>query len=256
MRKTRVAVAALLAAFLATVASGTAGARPNAQITVLAAASLTDVFPKIDATPNYSFAGSDTLAAQIRLGAPADVYAAANTTLPDQLYASGLVLKPVVFTANRLVLITPKSNPAGIKSVFDLRTPGIKLLVGTPTVPIGSYTRKILKNLAISAPVLANVVSQETDVRSITAKVALGEADAGFVYITDANTVLDKVKVIALPAWAQPPVRYEIAVVKSSGNKTDAVAFIDKVLAKYGQARLKAAGFGTVRDIATSYVGG
>jgi molybdate transport system substrate-binding protein len=255
MRTLRLVLASMLAALVASVAATTAGARQHAQIIVLAASSLTNVFPQIDPSLKYSFAGSDTLAAQIRLGAPADVYAAANTTLPNQLYAAGLVEKPVVFTANKLVLVTPKSNPAGIKSVFDLRTPGVKVLVGTPTVPVGSYTRTILKNLAISAPVLANVVSQETDVRSILGKVALGEADAGFVYITDANTVAGQVNVIALPAWAQPPVRYGIAVVKSTGNRADAVAFINKVLAKIGQAQLQRAGFGSVKNITTSYTG-
>jgi molybdate transport system substrate-binding protein len=241
---------------LAAVATALAGPqRTTAQIRVLAASSLTNVFPQVDRTESYSFAGSDALAGQIRLGVPADVFAAANTSLPNALYAAGLVEKPVVFTTNKLVLVVPNSNPAGIKTVFDLRKPGIKLLVGTPTVPIGSYTRTILKNLALTS-VLSNVVSQETDVRSILSKVALGEADAGFVYITDAKTVSDKVKVIPLPAWAQPPVRYGIAVIKSTKDRADAVAFINKVLAKAGQAKLRAAGFGAVKNGATSYVGG
>ena len=229
--------------------------RRAAQITVLAGSSLTNVFPQIDSTPKYSFGGSDTLAGQIRLGAPADVFAAANSSIPDKLYAQGLVEKPVVFTTNKLVLVTPRSNPAGITSVFDLRRTGIKLLIGTASVPIGSYTRTILKNLALTS-VLSNVVSQETDVRSILGKIALGEADAGFVYITDAKTVADKVNVIRLPAWAQPPIRYEIAVIKSTTKRQDAVAFINKVLAKAGQAKLRAAGFGAVKKRVTSYTGG
>ena len=252
----RIAVAALVAVIVTSIAAGVGSARSQAQITVLAAASLTNVFPLIDSTPKYSFGGSDLLAAQIRLGAPAHVFAAANTTLPTQLYNAGLVEKPVVFTANRLVLVVPKTNPAGIKTVFDLRKSGVKLLVGTPAVPVGSYTRAILKRLGISTAVLANVVSQETDVRSILGKVALGEADAGFVYITDANTVKGQVTVISLPGWAQPPVRYGIAVIKNTGNRADAVAFINKVLSAAGQSRLKAAGFGAVRNITTSYVGG
>ena len=100
------------------------------------------------------------------------------------------------------------------------------------------------------------MVSQETDVRSILSKVALGEADAGFVYITDARTVPAQVNVITLPAWAQPPVRYGIAVIKSTSSRADAVAFINKVLSKTGQARLRAAGFGAVKNGATSYTGG
>ena len=247
--------AAFVLCLIAVAATLAAPQRTTAQIRVLAAASLTNVFPQIDSTQKYSFAGSDALAAQIRLGAPADVFASANTSLPNALYAAGLVEKPTVFTTNKLVLVVPTSNPAGIKTVFDLRKKGIKLLVGTPTVPIGSYTRTILRNLALTS-VLSNVVSQETDVRSILSKVALGEADAGFVYITDAKTVAGKVNVIRLPAWAQPPVRYGIAVIKKTGDRADAVAFINKVLAKNGQAKLIAAGFGAVKNGATTYAGG
>ncbi len=251
--KKRIAIA--LITFLVAVSAAYAQPRHTlAQIKVLAAASLTNVFPQIDSTPKYSFAGSDALAAQIRLGAPADVFASANMTLPTSLYTQGLVEKPVAFATNKLVLVVPNSNPAGINSVFDLRKSGIKLLVGTPTVPIGSYTRTILKNLALTS-VLSNVVSQETDVRSILSKVALGEADAGFVYITDAKTVPGQVKVIPLPAWAQPPVRYGITVIKSTQDRADAVAFINKVLSKQGQAKLRAAGFGAVKGGATRYPG-
>jgi molybdate transport system substrate-binding protein len=235
---------ALVLALLVALTATAAQARSSAQITVLAAASLTDVFPQIDGSPRYSFAGSNQLAAQIQQGVPADVFASANTTLPDQLYAKGLVQKPVAFTSNKLVLITPRSNPAGIKSVFDLRKPGIKLVIGSASVPAGSYTRTVLRNMNLAAPVLANVVSNESDVRSVLSKVALGEADAGFVYVTDAKTVTGKVNVLQLPAWAQPRVRYEMAVVSSSRNKAAAQAFIDKVLSKAGQAKLKAAGFG------------
>ena len=246
---------ALTLAVVALSATTNPEARPAAPLPVLAASSLATVFPQIDKTPRYSFAGSDTLAAQIKLGAPADVFAAASSSSPDKLYAQGLVEKPVVFTTNRLVLVTPASNPVGISSVFDLRKTGIKLVIGTQSVPIGVYTRTILRNLALTS-VLSNVVSQETDVRSILGKVALGEADAGFVYRTDAKTVTGKVEVIALPAWAQPPVRYEIAVVKSTGNRAAAVAYVNKVLSRAGQAKLRAAGFGAVKHGVTRYVGG
>jgi molybdate transport system substrate-binding protein len=258
MRKRTTLIVSGLAALLVLGTSAASQARDGrqaAQVTVLAASSLTNVFPLIDPSPRYTFGGSDTLAGQIRLGAPADVFAAANSALPDKLYAQGLVEKPVVFTTNRLVLVTPAANPAGITTVFDLRRPGIKLIVGTPTVPIGSYTRTILKNLALT-DVLADVVSQETDVRSILGKVALGEADAGFVYATDARTVADRVKVVRLPAWAQPPIRYEIAVVRATARRRDAVAFINRVLAKAGQAKLRAAGFGAVKRAVRSYNGG
>jgi len=210
---------------------------------VYAAASLTDVFPKIDSTNRYSFGGSNTLAAQIQQGAPADVFASANTSIPNQLYAKGLCSKPVVFTRNTLVVVVPKSNPAAIKSIYSLTKPGIKLDIAASGVPVGSYTLQILKNMSLSASVLKNVVSQETDVREVLSKVALGEADAGFVYSTDAKTVPGQLTVVKVPAWAQPKVQYGICVVNASGDKADAQAFINKVTSKAGQAKLLAAGF-------------
>jgi molybdate transport system substrate-binding protein len=211
-------------------------------ITVYAASSLTDVFPQIDAGPKYSFGASSALAAQITQGAPADVFASANTTIPDQLFAKGLVQKPVVFTRNRLVLVVPTSNPAGIHSLYDLQKSGIKLVIAAPAVPVGSYTLQVLKQMGLTS-VLANVVSRESDVRSVLSKVALGEADAGFVYSTDARTVPGKVNILKVPAWAQPKVTYELAVVSASTNKTAAQRFINEVLSKAGQTKLLAAGF-------------
>jgi molybdate transport system substrate-binding protein len=233
---------ALTVLLLLALAGGTASAAGHVTLNVYAAASLTDVFPAIDPAERYSFAGSNTLAAQITQGAPADVFASANTTLPDQLYAKGLVSKPVVFTRNTLVLIVPTSNPAGVHSVYDLRRSGIKLVVAAPAVPVGGYTVQILKNMALSS-VLQNVVSRESDVREVLTKVALGEADAGFVYSTDARTVSGKVTVLKLPAWAQPKVQYGIAVVTKSPNRVAAQAFVTKLLAKPAQAKLIAAGF-------------
>jgi molybdate transport system substrate-binding protein len=238
------AAAALLAALALTLAAASAaGARTDVTgITVYGASSLTDVFPKIDGGPKYSFAGSNTLAAQIQLGAPADVFASANTTLPQQLFQKGLCSQPVVFTRNTLVLIVPKSNPAGIHSVYDMTRSGIKLDVAASSVPVGAYTRQILKNMGLTS-VLNNVVSNETDVREVLAKVALGEADAGFVYSTDAKTVPGQVTVLTMPAWAQPKVQYGICVVSTSQNKTAAQAFVNEVMSKAGQKKLLAAGF-------------
>ena len=223
--------------------AGRASARPNAQITVYAAASLTDVFPKIDPGQRYQFGGSNTLAAQITQGAPADVFASANTTLPNQLFSKGLCSRPVVFTRNTLVVVVPKANPAKIRSVYNLTKPGVKLVIAGPGVPVGSYTLQILKNMNLSAGVLQNVVSRETDVREVLAKVALGEADAGFVYSTDAKTVSGKVRVIKVPAWAQPKVQYGLCVVSTSANKASAQAFVTRVLSKAGQAKLLRYGF-------------
>jgi molybdate transport system substrate-binding protein len=235
------AALALLAGRASATPRGQAAA--TARLTVYAAASLTDVFPKIDPAETYSFGGSNTLAAQITQGAPADVFASANMTLPYQLAAKGLCSKPVVFTRNTLVIVVPTSNPARIRSIYDLAKPGVKLVVAGSGVPVGSYTLQILKNMNLSAAVLKNVVSRETDVREVLSKVALGEADAGFVYSTDAKTVPGKVTVIRVPAWAQPKVQYGICVVSNAPNKADAQAFITKVLSKPGQAKLLAYGF-------------
>jgi molybdate transport system substrate-binding protein len=227
---------------LLALAGGTASATGRATLNVYAAASLTDVLPRIDATQRYSFASSNSLAAQITQGAPADLFASANMTIPLQLYAKGLVLKPVVLTRNTLVLIVPSSNPAGIHSAYDLRRSGLKLVIAGPAVPVGGYTLQILKNMALT-DVLKNVVSRESDVREVLAKVALGEADAGFVYSTDARTVPGKVTVLKLPAWAQPKLQYGVAVVSASGNRAAAQAYITKLISKPAQAKFIAAGF-------------
>jgi len=248
-RLVSVASAAVLALIALAVVAGRASASQRAhgaargQLTVYAASSLTDVFPKIDPSQKYSFGGSNALAAKIMLGAPADVFASANLTLPNQLFSKGLCSRPVVFTRNTLVIVVPTANPANIHSIYDLAKPGVKLDVAGPGVPVGSYTLQILKNMNLTAAVTKNVVSQETDVREVLAKVALGEADAGFVYSTDAKTVPGKVKVLKVPAWAQPKVQYGICIVSQSGDKTDAQAFINKVLSKAGQAQMLAYGF-------------
>jgi molybdate transport system substrate-binding protein len=251
-RNHRLAVAAVVSvlalAALATVA-GRASATPRAhdaspaQITVYAAASLTDVFPKIDSSPRYSFAGSNALATQITLGAPADVFASANLTLPNQLFLKGVCSQPVVFTRNTLVIVVPKANPKNIHSVYDLAKSGVKIVVAGPGVPVGSYTLQILKNMSLTAAVTKNIVSQETDVREVLAKVALDEGDAGFVYATDAKTVPKKVRVITIPPRGRPTIEYGICVVLASHNKPAAQAFVRRILGPAGQRILRRYGF-------------
>jgi molybdate transport system substrate-binding protein len=248
----RTLVAALVGALLLASGGSAAGAAPKLDITVAAAASLTDVFPALDSGPAYSFAGSNALATQITNGAPFDVFASANTTIPASLYAQGLVEKPVNFTRNTLVIVVPKSNPAGIENIYDLTNPDVKIEVANSAVPVGSYTLQILKQMNLTARVLPNVVSQETDVRTVLTKVALGQADAGFVYVTDARTVPGQVKVIKVPAWAQPKVTYAMAVVAKSAHQSDAAAFVREVLSKAGQAKLAAYGFLPLPAAATS----
>jgi molybdate transport system substrate-binding protein len=211
-------------------------------LNVYAASSLTDVLPRIDGGERYSFGGSDTLAAQIEQGAPADVLASANMAIPQALYSKHLVTRPRILTRNALVLIVPRANPAHIHRVADLRRRGVKLVVAGATVPVGKYTLEVLAKLHQSA-VLRNVVSRESDVRGVLAKVALGEADAGFVYATDARTALPRITVVQIPARGQPTVAYGIAVVRASRHHAAAAAYVAKLLAAPAQRRLRTAGF-------------
>lgn len=243
MHLRRLLLLALVAA-AALPGAGSAGRQGSGRLTVFAAASLTDVLPAIDAAPRYGFAGSDQLSFQIQQGAPADVFAAASPKYPELLYRQGLVEKPVPFATNTLVLIVPRGNPRSIRTVDDLARPGVKLVIGDPSVPVGSYTRTVLANLGIATPVLKNVVSQETDVRDVLGKVALGEADAGFVYITDARSVKGKVAVIAIRASAQPRVVYEAAVVKASHHHAAAYRYLTRLIRAPAQAILRRHGFG------------
>ena len=232
------ATALLLATVLVT-----ASAQPRqTRLTIAAAASLSEAFRALDRSQRYSFGGSNALEAQIRQGAPADLFASASSVNTQRLFRDGLVEQPVLFASNRLALIVPRSNPAGIRSVYDLRSRPVKLVIAAPAVPVGGYTRTVLRKLGLSS-VLAKVVSQESDVKAVTGKVALGEADAGFVYVTDARPVRDRVTVIRIPAWAQPRVRYEVAVVSRSTNKAAARSWIRMLLSTKGQTALRNAGF-------------
>jgi molybdate transport system substrate-binding protein len=232
-----------LAVGVLALAAGACGSGEGGTPTVFAAASLTEVFPAITEEAVYNFAGSDDLATQIREGAKADVFAAASPKYPTELFAEGLVDEPRVFATNRLVLIVPADNPAGIESVGDLRQDGVKLVIGAEGVPVGDYTRKVLENLD-AEDVLDNVVSEEDDVKGVVGKVALGEADAGFVYATDVKPVADDVRVVELPEEAQPAVEYLIAVLVESDRKDEAEAFVDLVLSEQGRNALVEAGFG------------
>ena len=212
--------------------------------TVLAAASLADVLPAIDPDVRASFGGSNQIVQQVRQGFPFDVFLSANPTYTQALFAEGLVRRPAPFATNGLVLIVPKGNPARIASIADLaRRPGLRLVVAGPKVPIGLYTREVLKRLQLLR-VLRKTVSLEPDVKGIVAKVALGEADAGFVYVTDVRPVAGKVRVIAFPKRAQPSVIYEAAIAAHPRDLVAAQAFLIRLLGSDGRKALRAAGFG------------
>jgi molybdate transport system substrate-binding protein len=235
------ALVVLVAALAASVFAATA--RTQAEpLTIYAAASLTDAFRAFDGQQRYSFAGSNTLETQIRNGAPADIFASAAPLNTQRLFSAGLVDRPVTFTSNRLALIVPRSNPAEIRTIYDLRRKPVKLVIAGPAVPVGAYTRTVLRKMGLTS-VLSKVVSQESDVRAVTGKVALGQADAGFVYVTDARAVGDQVTTIRIPGWAQPRVRYEIAVVSRSTRKAAAQAWIRALLSPRGQTALRNFGF-------------
>ena len=244
-RATLPAIVAAVAAFaVAGTASGQGDRTADGQATVLAAASLTEVLPHIDPDARASFGGSTQLAQQIRLGFPVDVFLSASPKYAQDLYREGLVRKPVVFASNSLVLVVPKTNPARIRSVADLaKRPKLRLVVAGPAVPIGLYTREVLKRLSLLR-VLRKTVSLEPDVKGIVGKVALGEADAGFVYRTDVRAVVGKVRVIPFPKKAQPTVLYEAAIAASPRDLGAAQAFMIALLGGEGRAALRAAGFG------------
>jgi molybdate transport system substrate-binding protein len=219
------------------------GGSSDGRLTVLAASSLTDVLPRIDPDAQYSFGGSDELAFQVEQGAPADVYLAASPKYPAELHAKGLAAAPRVFATNALVLVVPRANPAGIRSVRDLARTGTKLVLAAEGVPAGDYARQALARLGLER-VATRAVSQEPDVRSVLAKVALGEADAGLVYRSDAASAKGKVRAIALPRSASPPVEYELAVVSATKRRQAADAFAARVLGPIGRRELRRAGFG------------
>ena len=234
---------ALVVLALLAILAGPAASATQPTITVYAASSLTNVFPKIASYETYSFGGSNTLATQIEQGAPADVFASANMIIPQRLHGEGYCSKPIVFTRNRLVVVVPAANSANIKSIYGLTKSGVTVDIAAPKVPVGAYTQQVLKKLGLTDAVMKNVVSEEPDVRSVLSKVALGEVDAGFVYATDARTVAGQVKVVGIPPRAQPVVRYGICVVSASAHKAAARAFINRVLGPIGQKQLLRAGF-------------
>lgn len=231
-------------------------------LNVFAAASLTDAFKAIASdfeaahpgvTIIYNFAGAQQLAAQINEGAPADVFASANHKQMDVVIASSKMISGTAqtFVRNRLVVITPKTNPAGITSLQDLAKPGLKLIFADKAVPVGQYALDFLSkasNLpeytaAYSSTVLANVVSYEDNVRSVLRKIALGEGDAGIVYTTDAATDVEHINTITIPDELNVIAAYPIAPLAESKVPDLAQAFIDYVLSPEGQQVLAKYGF-------------
>jgi molybdate transport system substrate-binding protein len=231
----RVALALLLAA----VAAGCGGDDRNLE--VFAASSLRDVLPALDFEATYNFAGSDELAAQIREGADAEVFASAGPRPARELAGLGLLDETHVFATNRLVVVVPADNPAAVETVEDLARPGTKLILADRGVPVGDYARELLTRARLPTA-LDNVVSLEQDVKGVLGKVALGEADAGIVYSTDARAAGDDVRAIEVPDDLQPNIEYVVGIVDGAGDA--ARAFVERLLGDDGRGALEAAGFG------------
>lgn len=243
-----------------TVVPPTASPAPRTLI-VYAAASLTASFGEIGkafkaanpgVTVTFNFAGTQALATQLTQGAAADVFASANHTYMDNLVTANLVAQgtPKDFVTNVLEVILPPTNPANVQTLLDLARPGLKLDLEDKSVPAGGYTLTILDNLSkdptygadFKTKVLANVVSYETDVKQVVAKVQLGEADAGIVYITDAIAA-PTLKTIAIPTNFNVVAKYPITALINAPQPELAAAFVAYVLSADGQAILKTWGF-------------
>jgi molybdate transport system substrate-binding protein len=249
-RRTCATLAALLALTLALAACGSSSDDAKQDLLVSGATSLKRAFTGYGdgfsgANVQLSFAGSDELAAQIRSGAKPDVFAAANTKLPDQLFAEKLVEKPRVFATNRLVLAVPAGRTK-VSALADLAKPGVRIAIGSQSVPVGAYTRKVLGRL--DAPqrraILANVRSQEPDVGGIAAKLTQRAVDAGLLYVTDVAAAGGRLEAIELPAKLQPQAAYGVAIVRGAKHHAAAADFVAGLLRGAGADALRAAGFG------------
>jgi molybdate transport system substrate-binding protein len=229
------AFAALAAAALL---AGCGGSGDDAETTVFAASSLADVAPTVDREATVVLGGSNDLAAQIRDGADADVFLSASATPIEEL--GDLLEEPTVFASNRLVLVVPSDNPSGTTELADLTRAGVKLVLGAEGVPVGDYAREALVAAGLEEA-LAQVVSLEEDVKGVLGKVALGEADAGIVYATDAKAAGDDVRALPLPDDLQPDIRYHAALVAPA--TAAGRAYLDRLLGPEGAKALRDAGF-------------
>jgi len=252
MSRSRTRLAAALAA-AALLLAGCGGDRPAggssaapAEVKVFAAASLTAAFSELGerftaanggAEVTFNFAGSQALATQIRQGAPAEVFASADLTNLEKV--QDLLGTPRNFASNRLQIVVERGNPRGVRGLDELANPDLKVVLAAPDVPAGKYAAEALGK----ADVTVKPVSQEDNVKAVVTKVALGEADAGIVYVTDVAAGGDKVEGVDIPQELNVTATYPIATVRQSKAQEQAQAFLDLVLSAEGQQVLKAHGF-------------
>ena len=246
----------LTTALLAVSCSDTAGGGDGAEqheLTVSAGASLTDAFTDIGSafedqepgvTVTFNFGPSDGLAGQINEGAPVDVFASASPGWMDSVETDGPgVTGRTDFVRNKLAIIVPSDNPAGIEELEDLSGDGVKLVLAAEGVPVGDYAREVFANAGFARAALANVVSNEEDVRAVVAKLLSGDADAGIGYVTDVTPdVADRLTLIDIPDDVNVIATYPIAVVSGSEEADLAQRFVDYVLGE-GQQTLADYGF-------------
>ena len=225
MRRLAAALALVLAPACGTGSSG---------VTVAAAASLTEAFEALGGA-TFSFAGSQQLVAQVEARAPVDVVATADADAMDRLVRAGLVDPPATFARNRLAIAVATGNPAGIGGLADLGRAGLKVVLADPAVPAGRYARLVLDR----AGVAVRPVSLELDVKAVARTVAAGEADAGIVYVTDVPAAAR----VDIPPAANVVATYPVAVVRATGDRAGARAFVDRLLGAAGRSALAAHGF-------------
>ena len=249
--RTRLAAALAAAALLLAACGGDdpdagSGATAPSELTVFAAASLTDAFTELGrqyAAANggdkvtFNFAGSQALATQIQQGAPADVFASADLANMDKV--KDLVATSQNFASNLLAIVVEKGNPKGVKALADLASPDLKVVLAAEEVPAGRYAKQVLDQAGVGV----TPVSQEDNVKAVVTKVSLGEADAGIAYVTDVTAGGDKVEGVDIPDDQNVMATYPIATVKASKAQDKAKAFMDLVLSADGQQVLKEYGF-------------
>lgn len=252
----RVSLLIVAAALLAACgkSGGAAAASPSAAsltgtIAVFAAASLTDAFKSLGAsfqtahpgvTVQFNFAGTPTLVTQIEQGAPADVFASADTTNMAKLTAEGFTTgTPQVFAHNQLEIVVAPGNPKGITGLADLARPGVIYVSEAPTVPAGKYSLQALAKAGVSV----TPKSLEIDVKFVVSKIEFGEADAGIVYTTDVKAAGSRVQGVPIPDAYNVFATYPLAAIKGTKNVDVANAFIAFVLSRTGQSTLGTYGF-------------
>lgn len=233
-----------LGVLLASAVAAGCGGEDRSALTVAAASSLTEAVRACAPDIRLSLAGSDELAAQIRQGAPVDVFLAANTALPAQLAAEGALREPVVFATNALVVAVPADST--VDAVGDLAADGVDVAIGAEGVPVGDYTREVLGRLpaAQRRAILANVRTEEPDVKGVVGKLTQGAVDAGFVYASDVRAASGRLRAVPLPARLEPDVAYAGGVVVATDYPDEAAAFLAGMTEGACADALRDAGFG------------